>query len=158
MVQAARAPRFAIAVAVIVAIGACVAEATAATVDAQPSTGTVVGVVADETGAPLAAAAVTLTSAGSRIEAATDSHGRFSAANVPARPFTVSVAAHGFAGQTLSGTVAPGGLANLGEIRLRLAVSATSVDVTPTVAEIAEQQIAEQEQQRVFGVVPNFYL
>jgi hypothetical protein len=127
-------------------------------VEVQPATGTIVGATADETGAPLAAATVTLISGGSRVDVATDSHGRFSLGNVPEGPFTLTVAAHGFAGQTLSGAVPAGSVANLGEIRLRLAVSATAVEVTPSVAEIAEQQIAEQEQQRVFGVVPNFYL
>ena len=156
MVGLFRASRFAIAV--VVAIGVCVAEATATTADAQPPTGTVVGAIADETGAPLAAAMVTIATERSRMDVTTDRDGRFSAANVPAGTFTLSVDARGFAGQTLSGAVTAGGVANLGEIRLRVAVSATSVDVTPTVAEIAEQQIAEQEQQRVFGVVPNFYL
>ena len=147
-----------VAIAVVVALSLCAAEAAATTVDAQPSPGTIVGAIADETGAPVSAATVTLTGAGPRIEAATDSRGRFSLRSVPEGPFTLTVAAHGFAGQTLSGAVTAGDVANLGEIRLRLAVSATSVEVTPTVAEIAEQQIAQQEQQRVFGVVPNFYL
>lgn len=155
MIERSRALRFAI---VVVAIGLWAAEATATAMEVQPSTGTIVGAIADETGAPLAAATVTLSSGGSRIDLATDSHGAFSLGNVPAGPFTLSVAAHGFAGQTLSGAVAAGGVVNLGEIRLRVAVTATSVEVTPTVAEIAEAQIAEQEQQRVFGVVPNFYL
>ena len=147
-----------VAVVVVLAMGVCAADARATTVDVQPSVGTVVGVIADDTGAPLAAAMVTVASDRQSHEAPTDSNGRFSITNVPAGPFTVTVAAHGFAGRTLSGTVAAGDVANLGEIRLRLAVNATSVDVTPSVEEIAEQQIAEQEHQRVFGVVPNFYL
>jgi hypothetical protein len=156
MVETSRASRFAIVV--VAAIGLWAAEATATAIDLQPSTGTIVGVIADETGAPLAAATVTLAAGARRIEVATDSRGGFSLRNVPEGPFTVTVAAHGFAGQTLSGAVTAGGVGNLGEIRLRIAVSATSVEVTPTVTEIAEQQIAEQEQQRVFAVVPNFYL
>jgi len=151
------ASRFAIVV--VVSISVCAAQATAATLDVQLSTGTVIGVIADDTGAPLASATVTLTTGGgSRIEATMDSNGSFSVANIPSGPFTLEVAAHGFAGQTLPGTVAAGEVANLGEIRLRLAVNAMSVEVTPSVTEIAEQQIKEQEQQRVFGIVPNFYI
>jgi len=33
-----------------------------------------------------------------------------------------------------------------------------SVDVTPERVELAQQQIKEQEQQRLFGVLPNFYV
>ena len=156
MLELFGASRFAFAA--VVALCLCAAEATATTGDAQSSTGTVIGAISDETGAPLAAAPVTLTSGRSRMDVTTDQNGRFSAANVPEGPFTLSIVAHGFAGQTISGAVAAGGVANLGEIRLRVAASAISVEVTPTVVEIAEQQIAEQEQQRVFGVVPNFYL
>jgi uncharacterized membrane protein YeaQ/YmgE (transglycosylase-associated protein family) len=151
------ASRFAIVV--VVSICVCPAQATAAMVDVQLSTGTIIGVIADDTGAPLAAATVTLTTGvGSRIETPTDSNGSFSLANIPGGPFTLAVAAHGFAGQTLSGAVAAGEVANLGEIRLRLAVNAMSVEVTPSATEIAEQQIKEQVQQRVFGIVPNFYV
>jgi hypothetical protein len=35
---------------------------------------------------------------------------------------------------------------------------AVSIDVRPSVVEIAEQQLKEQEQQRVLGVIPNFYV
>ena len=156
MLELFGASRFAFAA--VVALCLCAAEATATTEDVPSSTGTVIGAISDETGAPVAAATVTLISGRSRMDVTTDQNGRFSAANVPEGPFTLSIAAHGFAGQTISGALAAGGVANLGEIRLRVAVSAPSVEVTPTVVEIAEQQIAEQEQQRVFGVVPNFYL
>lgn len=153
-VATSRASRFAAVLAIAVCV--CAAPATASTFDLQPSTGTIVGIVVDETGAPLAGAAVTLTTgAGSRVEA-TDSKGGFSFPNAPAGPFTLTVAAHAFARQTLSGTVTAGDVANLGEIRLRVAANAVSVDVTPSVVEIAEEQIKEQEQQRVFGIVPNF--
>ena len=37
-------------------------------------------------------------------------------------------------------------------------MNAVLIDVTPSASEIAEQQIREQERQRVFGVVPNFYV
>jgi hypothetical protein len=116
-------------------------------------------VIADDTGAPVAAATVTLaTDGGLRIEVATGEDGRFSLTNIPAGPVTLTIAARGFAEQTLQRAVAAGAVAHLGEIRLRLAVNAVSIDVTPSVVEIAEQQIREQEQQRVFGVVPNFYI
>jgi hypothetical protein len=145
----------------IVGMAICVVavEATAGTVEPQLSSGIVAGTVADDTGAPVAAATVTLTTPdGARIDTLTDSSGHFSVATVPPGPFTLAATAHGFASQTLSGTVAAGGAANVGEIRLRLAAAALSVDVSPSGTEIAEQQIREEEQQRVFGIVPNFYV
>jgi hypothetical protein len=133
--------------------------ADASTDDAQRSTAALAGVIADETGAPIAGAALTLTNdSGVRIEGTTGADGRFSLTDVPVGPFTLAIAAPGFAAQTLSGTVAPGEAASVGVVRLRVAVHAAAIEVTPSVTEIAEQQLREQEQQRVLGVVPNFYV
>jgi hypothetical protein len=152
-----RAARVSVLIAVIVC--ALHERVLTAPIDAQRSTGTVTGAISDETGAPIAEAAVTLTADdGSRIEVTTGTDGRFSFSNVPAGQFQLAVAARGFAQKTISGSVATGEVANLPEIRLRVAVNAVSIDVTPSVVEIAEQQIKEQEQQRVLGVVPNFFV
>src|SRR5581483_4430843 len=119
----------------------------------------VAGVVADETGAPIAHATVTLTTdAGVRIEVATGDDGRFHLANVPAGTVELVVAAHGFAEQRISIVAAPREVTTVPEIRLRVAVTAVSIEVTPSVEAIAEEQIHDQEQQRVFGVVPNFFV
>ena len=143
---------------IAVAICACAARAHASTADVQPATGTVIGVIADDTGAPIVQATVTLMADGaSPLEVATGVDGSFTLSNVPAGSFQLTVAAPGFAEQTLSGSVAAGEIADLMEIRLQLSV-AVSVEVTPSVAEIAEQQIKEQEQQRVLGFVPNFFV
>ncbi len=154
--MARRIARVGVAAAVIIA--ALAVDARAWNGDAQISTGIVTGVVVDDTGAPIAGAAVTLTSAaGSRVAVATGADGRYSVTNVPAGPFQVTVAAHGFAEQTVSASVAVGDAAHLREIRLRV-VNAVSIDVTPSVVDVAEQQIKEQEHQRLFGVVPNFFI
>jgi hypothetical protein len=145
-----------LAAAVIMAAPAVDSRAWSA--DAQTSTVIVTGVVVDDTGAPIGGAAVTLTTvAGPRIDAATDADGRYSATIVPG-PFHVTVAAHGFAEQTVSASVAAGDSATqLRDIRLHVG-NAVSIDVTPSVVEVAEQQIKEQEQQRLFGVVPTFFI
>jgi hypothetical protein len=124
----------------------------------QPATGTVIGVIADATGAPIAQATVTLMADdASHLAVTTGADGSFSLSNVPAGSFHLTVVAPGFAEQTISGSVAAGASEHLPEIRLQLSVT-ESVDVTPSVVEIAEQQIKEQEQQRVLGFVPNFYV
>jgi carboxypeptidase family protein len=144
---------------VAIVVGALGARSQASTLDAQQSTGAVSGAIADDTGTPIAGAKVTLTTAGgTRRDAATGANGRFTFIDVPAGPFRLTASAHGFAEQTTSASVTAGEAAELPEIRLRLAANAVAIDVTPSVVEIADRQIKEQEQQRVFGVVPNYYL
>jgi hypothetical protein len=148
-------------ISIVIAIVACAfaLHAPAWALELQQSTGTVTGVVADETGAPMAQATVTLTTdGGEQLHGTTAANGRFSLAGVPTGSFQLSIAAHGFAEGTLRGSVAPGVATNLPEIRLRLTVNAVSVEVRPSIVEIADQQIKEQEQQRVFGFVPNFFI
>lgn len=141
------------------AVCALAIHAPARALGQQPPLATVAGVIADESGAPVAQATVTMTTdSGAHLQVVTSSNGRFAFPNVPSGSFLVTVAAHGFAEQTLTGRVAAGEAADLPEIRLRLAISAVSIDVTPSVVEIAEQQIKAQEQQRVLGVLPNFYV
>jgi len=155
-----RAPREQTCSFVIAAV-VCVVmlDARTSSADVEQPAAAVAGVVADDTGAPIAQATVTLTNdAGVRIEVATGDNGRFSLANVPPGTVELTVAAHGFAEQKLTIVAAAEAVTNVPEIRLRVAVSAVSIEVTPSVEEVAERQIAEQEQQRVFGVVPNFFI
>jgi len=141
------------------AICAFAVNARGANRDVQPSTGTVAGVIVDDSGAPIAAAMVKLTTSSAvASDVSTGANGRFSIVDVPPGPFTLTVTARGFAPRTLAGTVAAGEVSNTPEIRLRLAASAVSIDVTPSIVEIAERQIDEQEHQRVLGIIPNFYV
>jgi len=155
--DARRVPLFGLLIAVMTSVPDV--RALAWSDDKEPLTGTVTGLIADDTGAAIAEATVTLTSGdASRVEVTTGTNGRFSIADVPAGLFQLTVAAPGFAAQTITGTVTAGEESSLPEIRLRLSIDAVSVDVSPSVTEIAEQQIKEQEQQRVLGFVPNFFV
>ena len=151
--------RLHILIAVVVCALALHARALALDLQQPTDTGAVAGVIADDTGAPIAQATVTVTpEGGAPLQASTGANGRFTIANVPAGPFQLTVAAHGFAEQTVMGRVTDGAVANVPEIRLRLTVSAVSIDVRPSIVEIADQQIKEQEQQRVLGIVPNYFV
>ena len=44
------------------------------------------------------------------------------------------------------------------QIKLAIATAVTEVQVTLTPVEMAEKQVKEEEKQRVFGVIPNFYV
>jgi hypothetical protein len=124
----------------------------------QSSTGVVAGIVLDDTGAPIAGATVTLTGDNRPAnENSTGADGQFLLVNIAVGPFRVVVTARGFAAQTASAVVSAGETTTMPPIRLTLSVHST-VDVTPSIVEVAEQQLKEQEQQRVLGILPNFYV
>jgi hypothetical protein len=83
--------------------------------------------------------------------------GAFSFANVPPGPFELSFAAPGFARQKQSGMLQSGEVSSLPPVQLVVGTT-VEVNVTQTRQEIAEQQIHQEETQRVFGVVPNYYV
>jgi len=122
-----------------------------------PNTGNISGTVVDKDGAVIANATVSLTSGAFTVQVHSSGDGTFTFTNVPSGPFELSFSAPGFASQKESGTLQPG--KNSAPPPVKLAVATTiEVNVTQTREEIAEQQIREQEKQRVFGVVPNYYV
>jgi len=73
-------------------------------------------------------------------------------------PYHLSVSAAGFANWTSNEIIlAPGQYLILTGINLRLAPVQTTVTVVPS-EELAAQQLKAQEQQRIGGVIPNFYV
>jgi len=127
----------------------------------QRSTGDITGTVVDQTGAVVAGARVTLTSAdGSpNHEMLSGDDGEFSFAKIAPGPFKVNVTSAGLAMQTYSGVLHAGEFCIVPQIALAVATEVTEVRVVglpPT--ELAELQIKEQEKQRVLGWIPNFYV
>jgi len=120
--------------------------------------GVVSGRVTDESGAAVPGADIVLVHVESlaQFEVVSRADGRFSFDDVPAGVFRLTVSAAGFATRTLPGALMPGDHSDLPPIRLTLSIGTISVQVTPTQVELAEQQIKEQEKQRLFGIVPNF--
>ncbi|MGA7853278.1 MAG: carboxypeptidase-like regulatory domain-containing protein [Candidatus Acidiferrales bacterium] len=119
------------------------------------------GTVLDSTGAAVAHARVMLTrpdqSPNQETLAADD--GQFSFANVPPGPFQITVTAEGFSTMVSSGELHPGEYCVVPQIVLAVATEITEVRVTPlSPVELAEEQIKDEEKQRVFGVLPNFYV
>lgn len=123
--------------------------------------GTVTGTVLDSTGAAVARARVSLTrsdpSAGQQTTSGDD--GQFAFANVLPGSFQITVTADGFSTMVSSGELHPGEYCVVPQIVLAVAPAITEVRVTPLSAvELAEEQIKDEEKQRVFGVIPNFYV
>jgi hypothetical protein len=74
-------------------------------------------------------------------------------------PHHINVTAQGFAGWTSPDvTLSPGQYMIMTVSRLRIAKAVTSVTVGYSREEIATQQVKIEEQQRVFGFIPNFYV
>jgi hypothetical protein len=91
-------------------------------------------------------------------KAATDANGRFEFGRVPPGDFRLTVAATGFTAQTMAGTLHSGESLEAPRFVLAMGATASEVRVTATREEVAEEQVHIEEQQRVLGVIPNFYV
>jgi len=124
------------------------------------NTAQISGTVIDVTGAPVEGAQVSLLdrSGAPVLQVLTDEVGRFSFSVSAPGSFRLKVAAEGFETLTIAGELHAGENYNVPPLTLKVATEVTEVHVAPTQAQIAEDQIKQQEKQRVFGVVPNFYV
>lgn len=84
--------------------------------------------------------------------------GQFSFWNVPPGHFNLSINSTGFGNQTFSGELAPEQAYLVPPIVLSIATVVTDVRVTVDPAEVATEEVKEQEHQRVLGFIPNFYV
>lgn len=122
--------------------------------------GSITGAVSDPKGAPLAGAKVSLTREGKSLgpDVLTGDDGQFIFASVMPGPFQVTISGEGFATQTASGVLLSKENFVVPTVALAVATAVTEVKVELTMVEIAQEQIKEQEKQRVLGVIPNFYV
>jgi Carboxypeptidase regulatory-like domain len=127
---------------------------------AQQMPGTISGTVLDPTGAAIAGALVTLRRGDQSLAKNTqsDNDGQFSFDNVSPGPFTVAIASPGFAAQSSSGALQPGEIFVVPPVKLAIATEVTEVRVSPSLVEMAEEEIKIEEKQRVLGFIPNFYV
>ena len=121
--------------------GAGVSLDQGAGIGAGPNTGP----GADQSGAP----AKPITS---------DSNGRFNFSGVPPGSFKLTISANGFAAQVVTGTLEPGESYEAKAIVLAVNTTTSDVQVTAPREEIAQEELKQEETQRVLGVVPNFYV
>jgi hypothetical protein len=135
---------------------------------ARIGTGTISGTVLDINGGIVAGAKVTLEellagAVGNGPWAAdgaetSDPAGRFSFKGLPAGRFRITIASPGLETFLSSEIVLKAGeLRELPEISLPVASAKADVEVVVTQVELAQEQIAAEEKQRVLGVLPNFY-
>lgn len=128
--------------------------------DPQKMPGNVTGTLLDATGAAVIGAHVKLTSENqsSSQEVVSGDGGQFSLANISPGPFQLTITSEGFATQVVSGKLLPGEVCVMPQIVLTIAPAVTEVRVGVSPVEVAEEEIKIEERQRVFGVIPNFYV
>jgi len=129
----------------------------------QPSrqtSGTVSGTVVDRSGAVVAGARVSLTRGGEAgiVEVLSGANGQFSFAGLVPGPFSLTVTAAGFAAQTVTGTLNSEQVFLVPQIVLTVATANTEVRALGSSVEVAQEQVREEEKQRVLRVIPNFYV
>jgi Carboxypeptidase regulatory-like domain len=150
------------------AAGASAQEIPAAVPDAvpvaadSPKTGTIRGAVVDRDGAVYQGVRVALTATGqppaANATTITDSSGRFEFGGLNAGSFQITVSSQGFATQSVTVLLQAGEIVETKPIMLPVSATETDVRVTASRADVAQAQLQEEEKQRVFGVLPNFYI
>jgi hypothetical protein len=127
---------------------------------AETVSGSVSGVVLDATGAVVPGAHIGLTRSPGDAEqtASSAADGSFAFENLLPGKYRVSVVSAGL-GAYVSPEIelGPGERREIARVVLPIAPSNVDVRVTATELELATEQVQLQEQQRVFGVLPNFY-
>jgi Carboxypeptidase regulatory-like domain len=140
----------------------CVAQTPQSTPAPDPAPGSISGTIVDQSGAVVAGAQVKLAGTGEaqaqNQEILTGDNGQFSFANIVPGAFHLTITSPGFAPQTSSGILAPGEVHLVPQIALAVASNVTDVQVALSRIEVAEAQIKDEERQRVFGIIPNFYV
>jgi hypothetical protein len=126
---------------------------------AQPAI--IVGTVVDVNDDTVAGASIALQShsgEGSHTVTSNDK-GFFEFTNLNPQTYDVRVSAAGFAGWTSPEfSVKPGQYLILTVPKLHIATALTTVDVGYSSEQIATEQVKAEEQQRIFGIIPNFYV
>lgn len=133
-------------------------SAAAGSEAASPESGTVRGTVTDRSGASISGAKVTLTRDGKSWDTTAGADGQFTFLLVSSGPFQLTISAPGFATQVVSGSVAANQVLTLPPVTLALATESTEIRVTPSLVDVAEDELKQEEKQRVLGFVPNYYV
>src|SRR6202020_1214619 len=126
-----------------------------------PQRGTISGDVTDVDGLVIPDATITVdepSSSDSQTVTANET-GLFVLRNIdPTVPHKIVVRANGFGDWTSPPvTISPGQQLELTDIKLRAAVVETTVTAV-TMEQLALEQTKDAEKQRVFGIIPNFYV
>jgi hypothetical protein len=127
--------------------------------NAPATTGSIHGTVQNPDGAVYEGVRISLVQPGVPAQTTTtNADGGFTFSNVSPGPFTLNFSAKGFTTQAVTGTLQSGQSYEVPAITLAFAKAVSEVDVTASTTEISEAQLQIEEKQRVFGIIPNFYV
>lgn len=135
-------------------------QVTGDQVTPTPATGQITGTVIDSNGDIVSGAAIVLQPALGKdsLKQISDDNGAFDFKGLDAGTYRVTISAPDFADWISNDLVLnPGQYMLLTDCKLRLQVT-TVVNVGDRPDEIATEQLHLEEKQRVFGVIPNFYV
>jgi carboxypeptidase family protein len=127
----------------------------------RPAPGTIVGTVVDINDDAIPGATVVLQSASvkSRRTLVSNDQGFFEFNGVEPETYQVKISAQGFGDWTSPDlALKPGQYVILTVPRLQIATAFTSVTVGYSAEEVATEQVKLEEKQRIFGIIPNFYV
>jgi Carboxypeptidase regulatory-like domain len=128
---------------------------------AEQRAASISGKIVDQSGTCIAGAVIKLTREGqsSGLEVTSDEDGLFAFSNVAPGSFQLTISSPDLASQEFAGSVESGEAYVTPVIMLVISTQVTEVHVEGlTPEELADVQIKEEEKQRVFGVIPNFYV
>jgi len=124
------------------------------------TTGSIQGSVTDSSGAPIWGAVVVVEGAdGHRFTTVTDIEGSFKILSLPPGDYGVKISANGMADWTapnVPASVMPKASALVAVMQVAPEITSIKVGLPPE--EVAAEQLKVQLQQRVLGVIPNFYV
>ncbi len=127
----------------------------------KPVRAQITGTIIDVNRDAVPAATVVLAGAGlkdPRTAVSTD-NGFFAFGDLDAGTYNITIRAEGFAVWTSPAIdVAPGQYVILPSSELTIAEALTTVSVAYSPIEVATEEVRIEEQQRVFGIIPNFYV
>ncbi len=126
----------------------------------QTENGTITGTVLDQDGEVLQGAHVTLTEQSNSATRTVDSgsNGQFEFQGLPSGVYAVTVTAPGMSTfNSAQISLLPGGDVIVPAITLSISGVKTSITVNETAEQLSRQQVQIAVQQRVAGVIPNFY-
>ena len=125
---------------------------------AMPQLGSISGTVVDASTGSIAGATVKLAVDSGEQQTQSLPNGSYSFSNVAPGPYRLSFTASGFAEKSIQGVLAAAETASLAPVVLSLAAVSTDMTVFENQTALAQVQIKEQEQQRIGGLVPNYFV
>jgi hypothetical protein len=122
--------------------------------------GGISGKVVDQSGTAIGGARVKLSrdDQSPSQEILTDNDGQFFFTDVAPGPFHLTIASQGLTPQAFDDILRPGQAYSFPLVMLTIAAQVTEVRVGITPLEQAQDQVHEQEKQRVLGLIPNFFV